>query len=233
MEGNHNKHQRLADNNPAVSHTANPPRDNEGQGQQELDLTTDNCRLSPMSAIPQLEDSPREVAELAARTVAYVESSEGIALEFDSETLPILDHYLKGVADASTEAIELIAVCAGAYFGEVIRRCIGGQWQTTEAEAIKWRLVLPGGMWFQPAHVVLATIHQSDDYNDNLNPPAKMVATASGVLARMGDVNASDYYSLCGRFDTLEHLQAVLLAIAAKATEAADDEDDRRRCDDN
>ncbi len=211
------------------SQPTNPPR-NDGQDQRGLDLTPDNCRLPPMSAIPQLEDSPREVAELAARMVAYVESSEGIALEFDSETLPILDHYLKGVADASAETSELIAVCAGAYFGEVVRRCIGGQWQTAAAEAIKWRLVLPGGMWFLPAHVVLATIHQSDDYNDNLNPPAKMVKTASGILARMGDVNASDYYSLCGRFDTLEHLQAVLLAIAAEAAKAVDAAEDDADC---
>ncbi len=168
-----------------------------------------------MSGESEIQDLPMEVGELAARAVQYVEKSVGVTLSFDSETLPILDHYLSTVADASVEAAELIAVCAGAYFGEVVRRCVGGSWKTTDTEALSWRLILPGGMWFLPAHVALAAIRRTDEFNDDLNPPAKMVTTATDALARMGDVTANDYYSLCGRFDTLEHLQSVLLAIAA------------------
>jgi hypothetical protein len=32
----------------------------------------------------------------------------------------------------------------------------------------------------------------------------------------MGNVTVEEYFSLCGRYDTLTHLQAVVLAIAAK-----------------
>ena len=175
-----------------------------------------------MSNAISLVESPPEVADLAARTVDYVDAALGVTIAFDSETLPILDHYLKTVPQDANEAVDLIAACAGAYFGEVVRRRLGGNWDTVLPEALEWRLELPGGMWFYPAHVVLAAIHQSDDFQDNLNPPAKMIDAAEQALGRMSNVTESDYYSLCGRFDTLEHLQAVLLAIAA-------DEAERRR----
>ena len=44
----------------------------------------------------------------------------------------------------------------------------------------------------------------------------------------MGDVSVDDYYSLCGRLDTLEHVHEVLVAVAAQMMgDAADlDHDD-------
>jgi hypothetical protein len=36
------------------------------------------------------------------------------------------------------------------------------------------------------------------------------------ALSRMGDVSVEDYYSLCGRLDTLEHVHEVLVAVAAQ-----------------
>ena len=47
------------------------------------------------------------------------------------------------------------------------------------------------------------------------------------ALARMSPVSAEEYYSLCGRLDTLEHVHEVLLTVAAElagaAVPAADD----------
>jgi len=46
------------------------------------------------------------------------------------------------------------------------------------------------------------------------------------TLARMGEVSVEDYYSLCGRLDTLEHVHEVLVAVAAQMMgNAVDDED--------
>jgi hypothetical protein len=164
-------------------------------------------------------DGPAEVLELAARAVDYVVGALGIELEFDSETLPILDHYLRTIPEGNPETADLIASVAGAYFGEVIRRRLGGQWKTVVPEAVEWSLELPGGLWFVPGQMVLAAIHQTDEYRDNLNPPAKMRSVAEQALGRMTEVSEDNYYSLCGRFDTLEHLQAVLLAIAVQEAE--------------
>ena len=166
-----------------------------------------------------VDSCPSEISDLAERAVEYVQTALGVGLEFNSESLPVLDHYLKTVPDSAPEAAELVAACAGAYFGEVVRRRLGGSWDTAQSEAIRWRLELPGGLWFFPAHVVLAAMHSSDEYEDNLNPPRRMVEAAEAALGRMSEVTVADYYSLCGRYDTLEHLQSVLLAIAAQEAE--------------
>lgn len=159
------------------------------------------------------------MAEFASQAVSYVESALGVTLEYDSETLPVLDHYLKMASEARDEATALVAATAGAYFGEVVRRRIGGTWDIAATDPGEWRFELPGGMWFRPAGMVLAAIFSSDEYDDGLTAPPKMRAAAEQALGRMGDVSREAYYSLCGRLDTIEHLQAVLLAMAAQEAE--------------
>jgi hypothetical protein len=41
----------------------------------------------------------------------------------------------------------------------------------------------------------------------------------------MGEVSIEDYYSLCGRLDTLEHVHEVLVAFAAQMMGNTDDDD--------
>jgi hypothetical protein len=148
--------------------------------------------------------------------VDYVDRALGVTLEFNSETLPVLDHYLREAAESQPSAVALIAATSGAYFGEVIRRRLGGYWYVDSDDPTEWRFELPGGLCFRPVCFALAAIFFSDEYDDNLTAPPKMLAAAEQALDRMGDVSPATYYSLCGRLDTLEHLQAVLLAIAAR-----------------
>ena len=49
----------------------------------------------------------------------------------------------------------LVALTAGAYFGEVVRRRLGGRWETG-GDDIEWRVVLPTGLNFAPAGFVAA-----------------------------------------------------------------------------
>ena len=75
-------------------------------------------------------DAPLPIQDLANACVRFVERSVGIALDYTPETLPILDHYLRGVRATSRDEItNLVAPAAGAYFGEVVRRQLGpAQW---------------------------------------------------------------------------------------------------------
>jgi hypothetical protein len=41
----------------------------------------------------------------------------------------------------------------------------------------------------------------------------------------MGEVSVEEYYSLCGRLDTLEHVHEVLVAVASQMLGEADDDD--------
>jgi hypothetical protein len=42
----------------------------------------------------------------------------------------------------------------------------------------------------------------------------------------MGEVSIDDYYSLCGRLDTIEHVHEVLVAVAAQMLGTAAGDDD-------
>jgi len=172
---------------------------------------------------------PPRVREYADQAVAYVRRALGVALEFDSDTLPLLDHYLRSVATAQPETLELVVATAGAYFGEVVRRRLGGRWETSGEEP-EWRVVLPTGLNFSPAGFVASAIAQADldDLDSELDAPPRMRPYVQQTLARMGEVSIEDYYSLCGRLDTLEHVHEVLVAVAAQmmGSAAEDAEDD-------
>ncbi len=164
--------------------------------------------------------APR-VREYAEQVVAYVRRALGVTLEYDSDTLPVLDHYLRTVEETAATAqpatLQLVIVTAGAYFGEVVRRRLGGRWELGTKD-IEWRMVLPTGLNFAPAGFAAAAIAQADldDVDSELDAPPRMKPHVESALARMGEVSIDDYYSLCGRLDTLEHIHEVLVAVAAQ-----------------
>lgn len=195
--------------------------------------TGDMARLPPSST----GESPAEVVEYADQAVQYVLRAVGMTLEYDSETLPVLDHYLRSVPGENAAAAHLVAATAGAYFGEVVKRRLGGEWDLPSRDPGSWRLVLPTGLWFSPAAMALAVIVGSSDggedgaqgdevtdpavdavtgsdWDASLNAPGPLRPLVAQVLDNMADVSHDEYYSLCGRLDTIEHVQAVLAGVA-------------------
>jgi hypothetical protein len=88
---------------------------------------------------------------------------------------------------------------------------------------------LPTGINFAPAGLVAAAIIQDelDDLDTEIDAPPRMRPFVAQALERMGEVSIDDYYSLCGRLDTLEHLHEVLVGVAAKLLgDAANEEPD-------
>jgi len=168
------------------------------------------------------EPVPPRVREYADQAVAYVRRALGLTLEYDSDTLPLLDHYLRTVnevqgEDGKAETLQLVVATSGAYFGEVVRRRLGGRWELGDKD-IEWRVVLPTGLNFAPAGFVAAAIAQADldDLDSEFDAPPRMRPYVQQALERMGEVTMEDYYSLCGRLDTLEHVHEVLVAVAAQ-----------------
>jgi hypothetical protein len=161
--------------------------------------------------------TPGKVQEYAEQAVAYVRRSLGMTLEFDSDTLPVLDHYLRSVPKDQSAATELIVVTSGAYFGEVVRRQLGGRWELNEDPKL-WRVVLPAGLSFSPAGLAASAIMQAElaDLDTAIDAPARMKTYVQQALERMGDVSEDAYYSLSGRLDTIEHLHEVLVTVAAQ-----------------
>lgn len=157
--------------------------------------------------------------DFAAQTVRYVRAALGVELGYDSDTLPVLDHYLRSVPEDESAALHLVVTTAGAYFGEVVRHELGGLWEIDELEPIKWRLRLPSGISVAPAGMVAAVIAHNDGLEDietGLQVPPRLEHHVESTLERMSQVTEEEYYSLCGRFDTLAHVQGVLAGIAAE-----------------
>ena len=139
--------------------------------------------------------APARVREYADQVVAYVRNALGVTLEYDSDTLPILDHYLRTVEGAiQSAAMQLVVATSGAYFGEVVRRRLGGRWELG-AEDIEWRVVLPTGLNFAPAGFVAAAIAQADlqDLDSEFDAPPRMRPYVQRALERMGEVSVEDY----------------------------------------
>jgi len=172
---------------------------------------------------------PARVREYADQAVEYVRRALGLTLEYDSDTLPLLDHYLRTLSEVGSDqpaTVQLVVTTAGAYFGEVVRRRLGGRWETG-GDDIEWRVVLPTGLNFAPAGFVAAAIAMADldDLDSEFDAPPRMRPYVQRALERMGEVSLEDYYSLCGRLDTLEHVHEVLVAVAAQMLGNTDDED--------
>ena len=172
------------------------------------------------------EPAPPRVREYADEVVGYVQRALGVKLEYDSDTLPVLDHYLRSVPSDQPAALKLVVLTAAAYFGEVVRRLLGGRWELGSAEP-EWRVVLPTGLNFSPAGIVAAAIAQADleDFDSEINAPGRMLPHVQQALSRMGELTVEEYYSLCGRLDTLEHLHEVLVAVAAQMMGDVEDPD--------
>ena len=172
------------------------------------------------------EAVPARVREYADQVVSYVRNALGVPLEYDSNTLPLLDHYLRNVPDGQPATLKLVISTSGAYFGEVVRRRLGGRWELA-AEDVDWRVVLPTGLNFAPAGFVAAAIAQADldDLDSEFDAPPRMRPYVQQALERMGEVSVEDYYSLCGRLDTLEHVHEVLVAVAAQMMGNATEDD--------
>jgi hypothetical protein len=143
---------------------------------------------------------PGEVFELAERAVEYVRKATQIVLDYTPETLPLLDHYLRGVPADQAETVALVAATAGAYFGEVARRLLDGEWRDAS------RLVLGAGLQIRPAALARAAITKEDGDDgepDDYDVPAAARAAVEDALANI-DVPVDEYYSLSGRLETIQ-----------------------------
>jgi hypothetical protein len=87
--------------------------------------------------------APQAVQDLAEACVRFVERAIGLRLDYEPETLSILDHYLEQGRSSTgerPEAAVLVAHAAGAYFGEVVRRRYPSWWRVENDEPAAWRL---------------------------------------------------------------------------------------------
>jgi hypothetical protein len=158
---------------------------------------------------------PGAVHELAERTVEFVRKAVGIVLDYSPETLPLLDHYLTAVPDEQIETVDLISATAGAYFGEVMRRVLGGEWLDTAGAPSEWELVLVSGVRITPVAFAREAILTEDTGEAVYDVPEQDREAVEDALTAKGEVPVDEYYSLSGRLETLQLIEDVLAASRA------------------
>lgn len=155
--------------------------------------------------------TPEEIVELVAACIKFVRDALGFELDMTPETLPILDHYLLAARETLTDRPdlrELVWRCAGAYFGELVRRQYNGFWSIPSADAHTWRVnqrrVL---MSFNPVGVAAEAIAGSDQGEGPTGALRLAHADQEDLSARLAQIPPlpeDQYYLLSTRLEVIE-----------------------------
>ena len=168
-----------------------------------------------MSEPSELEPAPTQVADLAESCVRFVKESLDLALDYTPETLPILDHYVRErVGGSEPEVTALIAHAAGAYFGEVVRRCVpGARWHATGSDYTDFRLEFdPFFLCFNPIGVAQEVIAVADvsGWGAHFQVLDDARTAVAQSLAAVEDAPPEDYYTFSMRLEVLQQIADLL-----------------------
>jgi hypothetical protein len=165
---------------------------------------------------PSVGEIPDEIAELAENCRQFVLQALKVELDYEPETLPVLDEYLRiaggGVHDRP-ELEPLVARTAAAYFGEVVRRRIDGFWRRgADPASDEW--VLSSRRAFlslSPLGMVMESLARGEEVATSVRPPSAGLELgpddrelAEARLAVFPPVPEDEYYLLSTRLEVIE-----------------------------
>lgn len=123
----------------------------------------------------------RLVSDLERRFREAVARSLRFELDGSVTSLAVVDHYLAQAREEQRAPIlALLAAGAGAYFGELVRRELGGMWLGDGEDPRHLRLLLtPAFAYFSPVDVAFAAIVGDEPGPDDARAPAGIALDAS------------------------------------------------------
>jgi hypothetical protein len=137
-------------------------------------------------------------ADLATAMRDHVRRSLGVELDPSSASLAFVDHYLRTVrSETRPEIVLLVAAEAGAWYGELVRREIGGTWIGDGRDPRALRLLLRHQfLHFAPVDQALEAVLAADNDEDDARVPAgapldtAFHAQGPGTAPRTGSTDA-------------------------------------------
>jgi Family of unknown function (DUF6278) len=153
-------------------------------------------------------DPPPAVAELAAACVRFVATRYGIHLEFDADTLSLVDQWVRDAREElkdNPSLVGLVQGAAGAYLGEVIRRTFGATW-STEGEHGDWRLMMATVYCaFNPLGMVREALMlgEAEGWHAHFELDPAEREDIEARLAALPEVSEDEYYAPSTRFDVV------------------------------
>lgn len=157
---------------------------------------------------------PAHVHELAEACRRYVVSATGMELDYGSETLPVLDHYLRSV-ERKPDVQALVAAAAGAYFGEVVRAQLPCRWHAPEEDYGAWRIEFePVFLHFNPVALAHEAVLGAEvvEGGAGFGVLDQDLDTVRGGLEALGTIAEDDYFKLTTRHEVLVTVFERLLA---------------------
>jgi len=160
----------------------------------------------------RIAKAPPVVAQYADGCIRAVRRSLGMALEYDPETISLLDHYLTLLPDRPRSPTRdpvrsLVATMAGVYFGEVVRRLFPSRWVAPDdADPLDWRLEFEYCfLTFFPVAIAWEIILRRD--SPTCTAAYLLDESTRGQIAerldRLPGASVEDYYTFAQRLETL------------------------------
>lgn len=175
--------------------------------------------------------APLQVAELAEACVRFVERAVGVKLDYQPETLPLLDHYIdqaREVVKEKPEMLSIVAQASGAYFGEVVRRRYASWWRIESDDPSDWQIELENVfLAFSPVRQIVAAllrgVEQSGETGDEgLEGEVDMAQLTleeedrAAIYARLADLPPVTEREFCAPSTRLEVIDIAVEALRAK-----------------
>jgi hypothetical protein len=170
-----------------------------GEGEGNGDTPSDDANA----------EAPAQVLDLAEACARFVKARYGVGLDFDPDTLALLDQWVRDARDDAKEkpeAIELVQSAAGAYLGEVIRRQFGGSWDVVHGDFAEWRLQLaPVFCSFNPVGMIREALllESQDGWHAHFELDPAEAESIEARLAALPQVDEDDYYAPSTRYDVV------------------------------
>jgi hypothetical protein len=156
------------------------------------------------------EPPPPQVRDLAEACVRFVQRALGVALDYEAETLPLLDHYVeqgRQAAGARPETAALVAHAAGAYFGEVLRRRYPSWWRAEGDDPAAWRVELgPVYLSFSPVAMIADALLRGEEGapEEGLEMEEADREAVAARLAELPGVGEDEFFAPSTRLEVID-----------------------------
>ncbi len=165
-------------------------------------------------------NAPEQIIVLAKRCHAHVKNRIGVELDFENETLSVVDYFMQDVIKEEGEGtllppgdrrrahlIHLLAPTIGAYFGEVLCRIFPCRWRLNTEDPKDWFLEFENvPLRFSPIGAVAeALVEQKiDSWDGSIDTAPEETKALGERLAAAPPVPENEFFSLTTRFETLQ-----------------------------
>jgi hypothetical protein len=154
------------------------------------------------------QEIPKVVKDFIANGLDLIKNSLSFDLDFTSETLPFVDHYLKTINSEKDDIQFLVACGTGAYLGETMRQLWGGKWFVeNENEPQTWQIrFVSAPLAINPVSIVYNVIKKDESVaiGAYLNVPPNSRELLQDAMDNTAMVSLDVYYSICGQFDGVQ-----------------------------